>query len=164
MSEKDLSKYRIGFKEINKENLSDICSLSNSLTDNQKKCVATNAYSIAQAHYNLDRAWFRGIYLREKDKPIGFIMVDFVADDVPGETQPSIFLWRFMIAKDYQKKGYASEALDLVADIFKAQGKQIFYTSCVEKNDESPLPFYKKYGFENTNIEEDEEIVLKKLI
>ncbi len=64
---------------------------------------------------------------------------------------------------DYQKKGYASEALDLVSSIFRNEGKQTFYTSCALKEDEeaSPYDFYIKYGFVDTGIKDDDEEVLK---
>ena len=42
---------RIKLVDITKENLREICQLSNSLSESQKNCVATNAFSIAQAHY-----------------------------------------------------------------------------------------------------------------
>lgn len=50
MTEKNASE-RINFVDVNADNLSEICQLSNTLTESQKKCVASNAYSIAQAHY-----------------------------------------------------------------------------------------------------------------
>ncbi len=156
--------YRVRLVEITAENLGDVCQLSNTLSDSQKNCVASNAYSIAQAHYYPEKAWFRGIYLNDQETPIGFIMLDTVADDVPGETEPCLFLWRFMIRKDFQNKGYGKEALDIVAEKFKAEGKKVFYTSCVVDEAEGPYPFYLRYGFIDTGMQEDGEQILKMML
>lgn len=149
---------RIRFEEVTKDNLWPISKLSDTLTPNQKKCVASNAYSVAQAHYYPDNAWFRGVYLG--DEPIGFVMVDVQMDDIPEEDTPSIMLWRFMISRDHQNKGYGKEALDLIVEQFKDQGYKYFYTSCT-LTEEGPFDFYVKYGFVDTGIMEDDEELLK---
>ena len=59
--------------------------------------VANNAVSIAQAHFE-PCAWFRGIYANET--PVGFIMLY----DDPDE--PAYFLWRLLVAEEYQGLGY----------------------------------------------------------
>jgi len=153
---------RIKLVDITADNLSEICKLSNTLTDSQKKCVATNAYSIAQAHYYPETAWFKGIYLIEGSVPIGFVMLDHVFDDIPESDKPGIYLWRFMIKLDAQKNGYGREVLDLIADKFKSEGKKTLYTSCVMEEADSPYHFYIKYGFIDTGLKEDDEQFLMK--
>jgi diamine N-acetyltransferase len=140
------------------KNLAEVCKLSDTLSPEQQKCVAPNVYSIAQAHFSPDIAWFKAIYLDEN--PIGFIMVDTEEEEIPEEEKPCIVLWRFMIAKDFQGKGYGKKALDLVADKFRKEEKKYFYTSCVMA-EISPYQFYLKYGFEDTGIMEEKEEILK---
>ena len=152
--------HEVKLVEMNMENLVKVCKLSDTLTPEQQKCVAPNVYSVAQAHFAPDHAWFRAIYLDEE--PIGFIMVDIKLDDddIPQEEKPSVMLWRFMIAKDYQGKGYGKKALDIVTDKFRKEGNKYFYTSCV-LGEVSPYQFYLNYGFVDTGEMDDEEEILK---
>jgi len=150
----------IELRELNKDNFYDVCKLSDTLTESQKRCVAPNIYSIAQAHFYPENAWFRGIYLGEE--PIGFIMLDMIADDddIPMDDKPSAFLWRFMIAKDHQEKGYGRKVLDLITEKLRKEGKKTLYTSCHIEEAE-PLRFYLNYGFTDTGVFDDGEEVLK---
>ena len=153
---------RIIFVDIDAENLSEICQLSNTLTESQKKCVASNAYSIAQAHYYPEKAWFKGIYLADGSEAIGFIMFDLVADDLPEVDKPGVYLWRFMMKREYQKQGFGRECLDLLSEKFKREGKKAMYTSCVKEEEDSPYHFYIRYGFFDTGVVDDNEQVLMK--
>ena len=130
--------------EMNMKNLVRVCKLSDTLSPEQQKCVAPNVYSVAQAHFAPDNAWFRAIYLDEE--PIGFIMVDVnpEEEEIPDGERPSVMLWRFMIGSEYQGKGYGKKALDLVTDKFRKEGNQHFFTSCV-MGDVSPYQFYLNY-------------------
>ena len=66
--------YKVRFVEITEETLLDALRLSSTLLENQNKAVASNAVSIAQAHY-AKNAWFRAIYAG--DEMVGFIMLDY---------------------------------------------------------------------------------------
>lgn len=158
--------------EINMDNLDEVCALSKTLTPEQAECVAPNVYSVAQAHFCGDLAWFRAIYL--DDKPIGFVMIDYDEDDElydviakpfndEKEVLPYVGLWRFMIARDFQNKGYGKQALDIITDKCRNEGKKLMYTSCVMA-EVSPYKFYMKYGFKDTGVMHDgEEILVLKL-
>ena len=61
----------VALREVSWETLDDILALK--VTDDQRKFVADNARSIAQAHF-CGHAWFRAIYADET--PVGFIMLD----------------------------------------------------------------------------------------
>lgn len=89
--------------EITGETVVEICELSDTLPEQQRKMVAPNAQSIAQAHFE-EKAWFRAIYA--DDRPVGFIML---YDDPEG---PQYFLWRLMIAGPHQDKGYGRSAVE----------------------------------------------------
>jgi len=142
--------------------LREVCKLSGTLTPGQSKCVASNAFSIAEAHFHPE-AWYRAIVLG--DTPIGFLMVNISPDDeegalVPAEDYPFAFLWRFMIAKSYQKKGYGKKALDLLVDKLRKEGYRALYSSC-HLGKVSPYRFYLSYGFTDTGVFEDGEEVIR---
>jgi len=84
------------------------------------------------------RAWPRAVYLG--NKLIGFIMLALWYEDIPTEDLPAYYLWRFMIAKDYQQKGYGSEVLNLIKEKCKLDKINPLYTSC-EIEGEKPYKY-----------------------
>jgi diamine N-acetyltransferase len=146
------------FKEVDDDNFRSILDLHKTLTDNQKKCVASNVYSIAEASVYPKNAYYRGVFVG--DKPIGFIMVYIPSEGATIEQEKYFYLWRFMIAREFQHKGYGSKALDIICDMAKKLGFDRIVTS-VELIDEGPLPFYERYGFTNTGRMDEGELVLE---
>lgn len=147
---------KISLKKISDKNLVEIINLSETLTEYQKTCVAPNVASIAQAYVYKKKAWPRAIYLGKK--PIGFIMLALSHDDIPKEDSPAYYLWRFMIAKDYQNKNYGSQALDIIKEKCIKDGIKTLYTSC-EMKGQQPYQFYMKYGFIDTKRNDGEQIL-----
>ncbi len=137
----------IALREVTSDNLEAVCALSATLTPGQKACVADNVVSVAQGLL-AESAWIRAVY--SEGSPIGFIMVDTHFPDAPEEDHRACFLWRFMIARAWQGKGFGSAALDLTIRTFRDHGYRVLYTSCEVGNDESPLEFYLGHGFEDT--------------
>jgi diamine N-acetyltransferase len=141
----------LSFQKITEDTVIDICKLSETLSLQQKKMVASNAQSIAQAYFN-KHFWFRAIYA--DDTPVGFIMLY----DDPDE--PVYFIWRLMIAKPYQGQRYGTRAIQLIIDHVRLRpsAKELL-VSC-EEGDGSPEGFYKKLGFKRTGKMQGDEIVL----
>ncbi|WP_289137717.1 GNAT family N-acetyltransferase [uncultured Brevibacillus sp.] len=133
----------VHFRRIDAKTVLAICDLSDTLSFAQRKMVADNAVSIAQAHFS-EQAWFRAIYADEE--PIGFVMLHIASDYDDEIDVDGAFLWRFMIAGPHQGKGYGKQAIDLLINKLKAQGMNELVTSCGEGED-SPLAFYKRLGF-----------------
>ena len=147
----------ITLREINEENLNSILKLSETLSDPHRKMVATNAISIAQAHYS-KYAWYRGIYAA--DDPVGYVMV-YIGPDEDNQTGTEVFfLWRLMIAEPYQGRGYGRKALEQVMQMAKERGAKEFLTSCGE-GEGSPEGFYRRLGFESSGRYEGEELVMR---
>lgn len=144
--------------EVTKDNFYSVCKLSETLSDYQKRCVAPNAFSIAEAHFHPDVAWYRAICL--EDVPIGFVMLQTNVDDIPDDEKPAAFLWRMMIARDFQGRGYGKDVLDLLVEKCRAEGKKYLFTSCVVEQSQ-PYDFYVHYGFHDTGDHCDDEVILK---
>ncbi|MGD9605054.1 MAG: GNAT family N-acetyltransferase [Bacilli bacterium] len=149
---------KISLEIINEDNLREVVSLSNTLSDYQKRCVAPNVFSIAEAYVNPLKAWPRAIYL--DDQPIGFVMISLDEPDAIKQDQPAYYLWRFMIGGQYQQKGYGKQVLDLIVQKCKEEHIKTLYASC-EMIGEQPYQFYIKYGFIDTNEKDDDEEILK---
>jgi diamine N-acetyltransferase len=121
---------------------------------NQEQFVASNAVSLAQAHFEPVTPWYRAVYA--DDIPVGFLMLEYNTEE------EFHFLWRFMIDAQYQKHGYGRQALELLFAHVKTIPKaDALYTSCVP-GEGSPGAFYEKMGFVYTGEEEDGELYMKR--
>jgi diamine N-acetyltransferase len=144
----------VTLREITKENLKAILRLK--VAPEQEQFVASNAASIAEAHFEPEIAWFRAIY--SGDTPVGFLMLE---DNV---AQQEYFLWRLMIDERYQKSGYGKKALELLFAYVKTRpGATVIDTSCVPAPG-GPGPFYEKLGFVYTGAEEGGELWMRRAL
>lgn len=148
----------ITLRDLTQDNIFKVIKLWDTLEDSQKKSVAPNVVSIAQAYVNLDRAWPKAIYLFEE--PIGFVMVALKDEDIPNEDQPAYFLWRFMMERSHQNHGYGKMVLDLIKEKCIKDGIQYLYVSCT-MHEPMPYQFYIRYGFVDTHEMDDDEQILK---
>lgn len=140
----------VTLQEITEQTLSAILRLE--VADHQKKFVASNAVSIAQAYFSKN-AWFRAIYAGET--PVGFVMLHI------DETKSEYFLWRFMIDRQQQGQGYGRQALLKIIEYVRGlPGAQEFFLSYVPEAG-GPLPFYQKLGFVETGDWEEGEKIMK---
>lgn len=136
----------IHFKRINADTVLEVCKMSETLPVEQKKYVADNALSIAQAHFS-ENFWMRAIYA--EDEIVGFLMLHIVSDWADGIDCPGVFLWRLMISYPYQGKGYGKAALLLLVEHLRALGIPKLYTS-YHLGEGGPEYFYKNLGFKPT--------------
>ena len=112
----------------------------------------SNGYSIAQAHFAPD-AWFRGIYAGKT--PVGFVMLSVI----PAKAE--YFLWRFMIDRRHQRRGYARRAMHLVIEHVKTlPGAREFYLSHLRGN-AAAAALYLELGFRYTGDETDGDLLMR---
>ncbi len=144
---------KVSLEEITEDTLQSILDLE--VVEDQRNYVAPNSVSIAQAHFS-HQAWFRAIYAQEQ--PVGFVMLSLKPQ------QPEYFLWRFMIDRRQQDKGYGRAAMELVIDFVRTlPSAGELFTSFVP-GDKSSEAFYKTLGFRETGREKDGEPVLKRTL
>lgn len=136
--------------ELDKSNYREILKLK--VAENQTGLVASNAISIAQAHFHPE-AWFRGIYA--EDTAVGFVMLEI------NENKPEYYLWRFMIDAKHQGHGYGFQAMERVIEYVKGlPNSQEFLLSYVP-GEVSPQGFYQKLGFLDTGEMEAGEAIMR---
>lgn len=146
MTQKNVDKAsNITLREITKETVVDVCRLS--LKDEQRQFVASNAQSIAEAHFEPNYAWFRAIYADET--PVGFVMLGRDLE------QDFAFLWRFMIDKKYQKLGFGRKAIALVLDHLRSQTNVSRVVTSYHPGIGDPSGFYLHLGFQKVDEQED---------
>ena len=129
----------ISLQEITEDSLSDILSLE--IADAQKHLLTNNAKSIAQAHFSR-YAWMRAIYADRT--PVGFVLLYLDPD------KPHYEIWRFMIDKEYQGKGYGRAAMEQIIDFLNdlPDCNEIYLSYVPEKGNASL--FFKSLGFVDT--------------
>ncbi len=116
--------------------------------------------SLVEAAANPDsKPWCRAVYADER--PVGFVMI---ADDVaPGNKDIPwrYYLWRMLIDRRFQGRGYGRAALDQVVQYLRTRpGADALVTSVVP-GPGSPLDFYLSCGFEQTGEWFDHEQVIR---
>ena len=141
----------VSLRKITQDTVNSILNLR--VTKEQQQFVASNAVSIAQAHFSED-AWFRAIYADET--PVGFLLM---LSDQPDKGE--YYLWRFMVDARHQGKGYGRRALELLIEHVKTRpnAKELFLSHVPGPG--SPEGFYRKLKFEHTGEQAGEELVMK---
>lgn len=143
---------QLHLEKITKRNTSEIINLK--VRKEQKEFVASNAVSLADAYVCLsnNRPVFPfGIYYG--DKPVGFIMVGFDAfflgEEDPDVLRKQYFIWRFMIDRKYQGRGFGKQAFKLAIDFVKtlpAGSAELCWVS-YEPTNERAKKLYASFGF-----------------
>ena len=126
--------------------------------DHQKQYIAANKISLATSMSEENRDVARPFAICAGDSIIGFAM--FAFDLTFPDPRDRYWLWRFMIDKDHQGKGYGSAALEAILAYFRIHGANHILLSTKETNTPA-LSLYHKYGFAETGEMNDDEIVLR---
>lgn len=151
-------------EKINGKNVWEILKLH--VSEEQKSFVAGNDISIIEAYTTITgngHAFPFGIY--EDDTPIGFLMIGFDTDDywedAPAIAKGNYNLWRLMIDKDYQKKGYGREAVRLALEYIKTFpcGEAQYCWLSYEPENVVAGRLYRSFGFVETGEMDGEELI-----
>lgn len=143
----------ITLRKISKDNIWDILILE--VEESQKKLVATNAVSLAQAYVSPEAMPY-AIY--HDEIPVGFVMYCLDPDD------NEYWIWRLMIDQRYQARGYGYDAmLQVLQAIQKDPSKDKVFLG-VESEGVGSKKLYTKLGFRDTGkIMDGEEIWMLRL-
>ena len=132
--------------------------VSLAVTDDQKKFIATNASSLETSRKEEYQKIARPFAIYADDTLVGFTMFAF-EQDAP-DPDDRYWLWRFMIDRHLQRRGYSSAALEAIIDYFRSHGADHILLSTKETNT-AALSLYHKYQFVETGGMNDDEIVLR---
>ena len=132
----------ISLGPVTKENIDDVIALS--VNEDQKRFVSANAESLAQAYAYKETAYPFAIY--ESDELVGFIMMGYY------EAKGYYTLWKFMIDRRYQNRGYGREALEKAIRYMKDNYEiKELYTG-VSLGNEIAKNLYRSVGFKETGL------------
>ncbi len=134
----------VELKEITKDNFEEILNLK--VSKQQEGFVSSVAYSLAQA-WVYKTAFPFAIYA--DNNPVGFIMMGYY------EARKQYTLWKFLIDKHYQNKGYGRNALQLAMNyLIETVGAKEIFTG-VALGNETAKHLYGSVGFKTTGIIEN---------
>lgn len=135
----------VELRAVTKDNLEEVLNLN--ILEHQKSFVSSTACSLAQAYVYRETAFPFAIYA---DKTIvGFIMLGY------HENRKQYTLWKFLIDKKHQNKGYGREALKQGIKYLKDNfGVREIYTG-VALGNEKAKHLYVSVGFKETGIIEE---------
>ena len=145
---------RVSLLEVTAETVDAVLALD--VAPAQRRFVASNAKTIAQAHFYPKEAWFRAICV--DDVPVGLIAFSLDEGKDP-------YLWRMMIDAAWQGKGIGAVAVELGIAAIRplvpwAEHVQLSYVP----GDGCPEPFYARLGFVPTGEVHDGELVMQRTI
>ncbi len=136
---------RIRLESISDANYEKVLSLQ--IYEEQNSFVSSPAYSLAQAYVYHKTAFPFAIYC--DDVIIGFIMFGFY------ESRNQYTLWKFLIDKQYQNKGYGKEALLQGIKHMKEHYKIYELYTGVAVGNQVAEHLYEKIGFSKTGLIEN---------
>lgn len=159
----------IRLEKVNGKNVWELIALR--VDDSQKEFVAPNDMSIIEAYTAITangHAFPFGIY--DGDVPVGFCMVGFGVDDdwpdPPAIARGSYNLWRLMIDRRYQGRGYGRAAMGLILDFIRSMpcGKAETCWLSYEPENTAAKALYASFGFMETGeMDGDEAIAVLRL-
>jgi diamine N-acetyltransferase len=138
----------VELREVTAETVRAICRLL--VAPSQRSFVAPNAVSFAEALFN-SKAWFRAVYA--DDVPVGFAMVS--VDSAAAE----YYLWRFMVAEGFQRRGYGAAAIGRIVEHVRTLPQATALITSWVPAEGGPEPFYRGLGFEPTGEVDDGEVI-----
>lgn len=136
----------ITLRAVTRETYEAVCDLDTA--PDQRDFVSTNMWSLVESHYNphyVARAIFAG------DAPVGFIM--WVPDDAAAPR--SVSIWRLMIDKAHQKKGYGRLALERALEDIKRDPAIERIEICYSPANDVARKLYAGFGFREVGMDKD---------
>lgn len=154
----------IRLEKINGKNVWDALKLK--VSDEQEKFVASNEISVIEAYTAIiGNGYAFPFVIYNDDVPVGFLMIGFDVrddwEDAPNIAKGNYNLWRLMIDKNYQGKGYGRKAMELALAFIKTLpcGRAEYCWLSYEPENEVAHKLYSSFGFVETGEFDGEEVI-----
>ena len=135
----------VELRSITKDNFNEVLGLR--VFEHQEGFVSPTVLSLAQAYVYNETAFPFAVYV--DNTVVGFIMMGYY------EAKNQYTLWKFLIDKKYQNKGYGTDALKMGISYIKEKfGAMEIYTGVSLGNDKAKH-LYRSLGFQETGIIQD---------
>ena len=155
---------RVGLK-----NVEEILQLR--VNEGQESFVASNSDSIIEAYATVaDGGHAMPFGLYDGETPVGFVMIGYddaeLFDGAPRIARGNYLIWRLMIDRAWQGRGYGREALALALDYIRTFpcGRADCCWLSYEPENAAARGLYRAFGFvENGEMDGDEIVAVLKL-
>ncbi|NMB00389.1 MAG: GNAT family N-acetyltransferase [Firmicutes bacterium] len=144
----------VELKEISADNFEECIRLS--LSEEQRKCVASNAYSLSEAYALRNDGKYTPLpyAIYNGDEMVGFIMAVYqpIDEDDPEDDENVFYLSRTMIDQRYQGNGYGKQAVIKMIEILRSfphGSAEAIVLSCNKEN-VIAYQLYRSLGFVDT--------------
>ena len=161
----------VHLEKVTSKNEEEIIDMD--IFESQYPFVADNVESLADAYIAItsDTAYAYPFAIYDDDTPVGFLMLGYneAALDGPGapaSLRNNYSLWRLMIDKRYQRKGFGREAVRLALEFIRTwpRGKAEACVTSYNPENEVAKKLYASFGFvENGEMDDDEIVAVLKL-
>lgn len=140
--------------KVDSKNFSALIDLE--VNESQELFVADNCFSIAEAYaVTADGKYAQPFGIYDGEVPVGFLMIGYDCRDgwekeIPAFAKNSYAIWRFMIDKNHQGKGYGREAMRLALDFIRTFpcGAAEYCWLSYEPHNAVAKKLYQSFGFE----------------
>ena len=161
----------VRLEKVTGENFEELIELN--IFESQYPFVADNTESLAEAYLAVMSgeayAWPFAIY--DDETLVGFLMIGYneaalEGSDATKALKDNYSLWRLMIDKRYQKRGFGREAVRLALEFVRTwpHGKAEACVTSYNPENEVAKKLYASFGFvENGEMDEDEIVAVLKL-
>ena len=148
----------VSLREITPANRAAVEALA--VTAEQSEYVGGVAVSLVEAAETPDACpWYRAVYAGET--PVGFVMISDGITVVNPDYLGPYFLWRLLIDRHHQRRGYGSAALGLMIDYLRTRPDARVLITSVVQGPASAIGFYLRQGFRATGEVHQGELVLE---
>ena len=153
----------ITLRKIDARNVWELVALE--VQEEQKSFVATNTESILEAYCAITSGGVAlpfGIY--DGETPVGFVMIGYGCDDwedAPAIARNNYSIWRLMIDRNCQGRGYGKAALTAALDYIRTFpcGKAECCFLSYEPENSVAKQLYHSFGFRENGEMDGEEVV-----
>ena len=120
----------VEFVEINEENYETVLKLKVTDEQNEGKFIAPNVRSIADAYLYREAGDVFPYAVQDGNTVVGFVLLD------EDEEEKELMIWRIMVDKDCQGKGYGRAIVEKVLERFEADSRfDVLIADYVKGND-----------------------------
>lgn len=126
----------ITLRPVTRDNWEAVVRLQ--VTPEQQGFVASNLFSIAESFYEPGTV---PLAIYAEDRLVGLAMYGLIDD--------TMWIWRLMIDRRHQRKGYARAAMQALIQMLAAMGNEAIYLS-YEPDNEGAAALYHSLGFRLT--------------
>lgn len=147
----------IEFREITEDNFYNVINLEVSKNQQQAKFVAPNVRSIAEAWLYRDAGDVFPYAVYNAEEPVGFILIDV------DEEEREYMIWRMMIDKNHQGKGYGKKIVEKAIQIAQARDDMDTVIANYVAGNEPMKHIVTRLGFQEIGFDEDDQEYLMTL-